>query len=259
MDEGLDATALRRLLTAVDVLMVVRTRDELLVALPVVVRRALGCDTVAMAFLGPSGALGCSDPVELTTPDRLALFEARAIEYPLAARTRVRGGPPLRRSDVQSDLSYRATALYSELFAGFAVEHTLAFGCWADAALCVAANRDRPDFSDRDLAVAAALQPRVTAALVRTARLSADGLGPVRRADGASGRTLTVREDAVVALVAQGLANYAIGRRLGISVRTVHKHLQHVYAKLGVPNRTAAALRWQGRRDDGAVGGPGGP
>lgn len=54
---------------------------------------------------------------------------------------------------------------------------------------------------------------------------------------------LTPRETEVIGLAGRGLANQAIGERLGISARTVHKHLQNVYAKLGVNTRAAAVER----------------
>jgi HD-GYP domain-containing protein (c-di-GMP phosphodiesterase class II) len=53
---------------------------------------------------------------------------------------------------------------------------------------------------------------------------------------------LTVREQEVLGLVAQGLTNQAIARRLGISAKTVNTHLEHVYAKLGVSTRVAAVV-----------------
>jgi len=49
---------------------------------------------------------------------------------------------------------------------------------------------------------------------------------------------LTVREREVVRLAARGLANKAIGQRLGISPRTVEGHLNHVFEKLGTTSRT---------------------
>ncbi len=49
---------------------------------------------------------------------------------------------------------------------------------------------------------------------------------------------LTARERDVVALAAQGLANKAIARELGISPRTVEGHLNHVFDKLGTTSRT---------------------
>ncbi len=54
--------------------------------------------------------------------------------------------------------------------------------------------------------------------------------------------SLTDREGQVLLLVGQGLAHKAIGRRLGISEKTVKAHLTRVFAELGVADRTQAAL-----------------
>ncbi|MEU3239658.1 response regulator [Streptomyces anthocyanicus] len=54
------------------------------------------------------------------------------------------------------------------------------------------------------------------------------------------GTTLTRRETEVLALVADGLSNQAIGRRLHLTEGTVKSHLARVYAKLDVDSRTAA-------------------
>jgi DNA-binding NarL/FixJ family response regulator len=53
---------------------------------------------------------------------------------------------------------------------------------------------------------------------------------------------LTAREGEVLRLLAEGLTAAAIGRRLGISERTVHKHKERVYAKLGASDRLMAVL-----------------
>ncbi len=58
---------------------------------------------------------------------------------------------------------------------------------------------------------------------------------------------LTPRELEVLALVRQGLANKQIGRRLGISERTVKAHLTSVFSSIGVSDRTQAAV-WAERR-----------
>jgi predicted ATPase/DNA-binding CsgD family transcriptional regulator len=69
----------------------------------------------------------------------------------------------------------------------------------------------------------------------------------VRRARGSRGRpstgwdSLTPTELEVVRLVVDGLSNPEIGRRLFMSRGTVKAHLSHVYAKLGVANRTELA------------------
>ncbi|EHN79489.1 response regulator [Streptomyces coelicoflavus] len=54
------------------------------------------------------------------------------------------------------------------------------------------------------------------------------------------GTTLTRRETEVLALVADGLSNQAIGRRLHLTEGTVKSHLARIYAKLDVDSRTAA-------------------
>lgn len=54
---------------------------------------------------------------------------------------------------------------------------------------------------------------------------------------------LTVREQQVLRWLAHGKTDREIAAMLGISARTVQKHLQHVYVKLGVENRTAAVMR----------------
>jgi DNA-binding NarL/FixJ family response regulator len=54
---------------------------------------------------------------------------------------------------------------------------------------------------------------------------------------------LTPREREVLALVARGLANAEIGRRLFISEATVKTHLVRVFGKLGVDDRTAAVTK----------------
>jgi DNA-binding response OmpR family regulator/DNA-binding CsgD family transcriptional regulator len=53
--------------------------------------------------------------------------------------------------------------------------------------------------------------------------------------------TLTAREADVLVWVARGKSNRDIGEILGLSPRTVNKHLEQIYAKLGVENRTSAA------------------
>jgi DNA-binding CsgD family transcriptional regulator len=61
---------------------------------------------------------------------------------------------------------------------------------------------------------------------------------------------LTPREQQIVAWVARGKTNAQIAELLWISPTTVRKHLENVYAKLGVRTRTAAAARFLGTLDD---------
>ena len=52
---------------------------------------------------------------------------------------------------------------------------------------------------------------------------------------------LSDRQREVTLLVAEGLSNKEIARRLEISDGTVKVHLQHIYSKLGIRNRTMLA------------------
>jgi DNA-binding CsgD family transcriptional regulator len=60
--------------------------------------------------------------------------------------------------------------------------------------------------------------------------------GRARRRD-----RLTPREVQIVNLIADGASNSAIGARLVLSVRTVERHIENIYSKLGVQGRTARA------------------
>ena len=53
---------------------------------------------------------------------------------------------------------------------------------------------------------------------------------------------LTAREHEILSLISQGLAGKQVARHLGISPKTVEHHKTRIFAKLGVPNQTAACI-----------------
>ena len=65
---------------------------------------------------------------------------------------------------------------------------------------------------------------------------------------------LTGREREVLLLVRDGLPNKTIARRLGITERTVKAHLTHVFERLGVTDRTQAAIWAERNLGTGASG-----
>ena len=84
---------------------------------------------------------------------------------------------------------------------------------------------------------------------VRARRLDAEAVDAVlrsaghrvgRRREGPAG--LTAREVEVLGLVARGLSNNEIAQRLFISPKTVRNHVEHIYTKIGVSSRAAAAF-----------------
>ncbi|GGP39520.1 response regulator [Streptomyces sp. L500] len=85
--------------------------------------------------------------------------------------------------------------------------------------------------------VAAAVHAAARGETVLAPPVAARLLGRVR----AGGRpALSPRETEILGLVAEGLANRQISKRLFISEATVKTHLVHIYDKLGVDSRTAA-------------------
>ncbi|MEU6139346.1 LuxR C-terminal-related transcriptional regulator [Streptomyces sp. NPDC047081] len=107
--------------------------------------------------------------------------------------------------------------------------------------------RSGTDFTDDHVETALRLQPLLAAVdqqrqlLERWQRLSAPSLGH----DAAEECALTPRETTVLLLLTDALTAAAIGRRLGISDRTVHKHVENIYRKLGTRDRISTVLRAQ--------------
>ncbi|MEU9716599.1 response regulator transcription factor [Streptomyces sp. NPDC047976] len=95
--------------------------------------------------------------------------------------------------------------------------------------------------------------PEELASAVRTAAAGQSALAPavaLRLMDRmrTPAEALTKRELEVLQLVADGLSNQQISKRLFLSQATVKSHLVHVYAKLGVDSRTSAVAAAATRR-----------
>lgn len=69
------------------------------------------------------------------------------------------------------------------------------------------------------------------------------GQAPTKRRLDARSARLTPRQLDVLALVAEGLSDREVARRLGLSEHTVHRHVANILARVGVPSRAAAVAR----------------
>jgi DNA-binding CsgD family transcriptional regulator len=145
-----------------------------------------------------------------------------------------------RLSDVISRRQLVGTRVYADWFRPDGVVAEMEVGILRSRARTrnFVLSRTQGDFSARDVAVLALIAPHL-ARIHETTQLRhvANLVEP-----GNIGR-LTTREAEVIELVAAGLTNAAIAERLWISPGTVKKHLDNVYAKLGVANRTAAVAQ----------------
>lgn len=92
--------------------------------------------------------------------------------------------------------------------------------------------------------------PETIAEAIRAAAAGETVLAPsvAERLDRAAATALTAREVEIVELLATGASNKTLSRTLFISEATVKTHLIHIFAKLGVDNRTAAVRAARERR-----------
>ncbi len=160
------------------------------------------------------------------------------------ATDRSRGAPPhRRRSDVATRAELLRSPAYVDLVRPGGAEHqvTILIARTASGAgRAWTVNRAGADFTDGELASACAVQPvlvlldRVVGVRWATAPdrvAAAERLG------------LTAREVQVLARVSEGRTADAVARLLGISGRTVQKHLENAYRKLGRHDRLLAVDR----------------
>jgi DNA-binding CsgD family transcriptional regulator len=191
---------------------------------------------------------GRFSPAQLDEWARLAAEEPQC--HPLMRYYLLTGdGAPRQVADVPSAIAGpRAWARYHELIGPHGVEHQLAIPLPAGALglRWFVVGRDDPFPAERT--GVARLVQRLIVGLDRQAAAFTRWLAsaPIPEAGAvAADVRLTPRELSVLGLVADGLTAAATARRLVVAERTVHKHLERVYAKLGVSDRVSAVLRAQ--------------
>jgi len=149
-----------------------------------------------------------------------------------------------RLSDVITRPRLLNSRVYAEFFRPAGIEVELEVGIARSTARTrnFVLDRDGGDFSERDRAVLEAIRPHLRRIheLTELRRAVAD---PEPQDLG----RLTDREAEILDLVAAGLTNAGIAERLWVSPSTVKKHLENVYAKLGVTNRAAAVTHTRSR------------
>jgi DNA-binding CsgD family transcriptional regulator len=142
-----------------------------------------------------------------------------------------------RLSDVISPRRLAQSPIYTAWFRKYDLAAELEIGIGARARTRnFVLNRAAGDYSERDRAALELVRPHLARIHEHTALRAQAGTTVLEDAHG-----LTTRETEILELVACGLTNAAIAERLWISPGTVKKHLEHIYAKLGVRTRTAAA------------------
>ena len=160
-----------------------------------------------------------------------------------AATTRSLHFTAKRLTDVTDMRVFRKTELSAIM--GYGLPHDMQtwMPSWRGTLCSLEFARTGRDFTERDVAFVDAVRPALIA--YDGQRALADMLRRLdATADSADIDTpLSDREHEVLDLVAEGASNAEIAQRLWISPATVRKHLEHIYDKLHVGNRTAALAR----------------
>jgi len=219
-----------------------------------------------------SHAVGVWEPNHVPLGDYGEVFATIQRHHPLYTGWRRVGSheKAMRISDCIEQSSWRENPIYRDVFRPLRFKNQV--GVWGELGIgghlelsCIRTGRD---FIKRDRNRLGFVRPHITQAylnwrrsaelrglppapvmLLQQTRLASARLqeseGSASSMDGSEhffGR-LTVKEREVVVWVGQGKANPQIATMLGISPRTVQKHLEHVFQKLGVKTRLEAAMR----------------
>ncbi len=212
-----------------------------------------------------------SQPREALPASALDAFDRHFFEHPLVRHhATTPGGGAHRISDSLSSKAFHATPLYADYYLAVGLDHALALPMYLNGNVLVSFvfNRRTADFADRERALLESIRAPLAdlfrssmmLACMRAAlKVAGPGQDAAAARDGAPGNAyaadrmagLTPREREILGWVSAGKSNAQIAEIVGASARTVAKHLEHVYAKLGVESRTAAAMRAVGGRTRG--------
>ena len=228
-------------------------------ALPALVASEI--TSLSVCDLGSGRRHVVATPLAAIGAEDLACFDRYFRVHPLVSYHADLRGPGVHRiSDSFPFSRFRHTALYSEYYRRIGIDHVVALPVYVDDNTLVSfvLNRSGRDFSDHERD----LLDLVSGPLSRL-YLKARALEQVQSSlaantpdvQGLQARGVTPRETEVLGWLAAGKTDREIAALLGCSHRTVQKHLQRLYVKLGVETRTAAVMRALGGRRAASIAG----
>lgn len=253
--ESLSASGLRKVLQATAHAVELRELSEFRTGAIALVRELVRCDSVSYNEIKPgASALVVADPASWLTAESLELFGMLASENPLIAHyARTGDGQPVRFSDFVSRRRLHQLTLYDQLYRPMGIEYQIAFVLPSPPGevVGIALNRQRHDFTREEAAMLDLLRTPLRACyqrLVEREQLTSL-LCAYEGDEGITARMTTLglseREVEVMRGLIDGASNAQVGMSLGISRRTVEKHLQNIYVQLDVTSRTQAIGRVQ--------------
>jgi len=197
---------------------------------------------VAWHWLDPDGSFGFESSREIPgwpTPDVQEFFAHGAMtQHPLLAWYATTGDPtPTTTARVPDELvTPTGSVILNDILKPPGLDHQLSIPYQLDGYVhrTFLLSTTGSDFPPEHVSLAGQLRPLLCLLDRQTTALE--------RLPSGEGPSLTGREAAVLQLLTDGLTAQSIAFRLGISPRTVHKHLEHLYTKLGVRDRLQAVI-----------------
>ncbi|MCE9628127.1 MAG: LuxR C-terminal-related transcriptional regulator, partial [Candidatus Eisenbacteria bacterium] len=169
-------------------------------------------------------------------------------EHPFTQHARATGDwGPLRLSDFMSDAELQGSRLYREVYRHSGVGRLLSTATFRGnrvGTLNLCRPTGAPDFTERDRELLRFVTPHFVQALAAAEMTTAREQSAVLPL---ATLGLTHREAEVARWIARGRTNTEIAKILEMAPRTVEKHVENILVKLGVENRTAAAMMIGGR------------
>jgi DNA-binding CsgD family transcriptional regulator len=185
-----------------------------------------------------------------TAENSFAVLARHAHEHPLDMTNFKKGFEPAAKiSDRMTTPAFHNTGLYVEFYRKLRVEDQLVLkvSTAAGRGTGIALSRGSRSFTDVHRQRLNRLAPHVIQAYRNAKRVTV-----LERANAAPQESVLAvleelgvgrRESEVLLAIAGGLTNKSAAAMLGVSPLTVKKHLENVYTKLGVENRSAAIAR----------------
>lgn len=171
------------------------------------------------------------------------------------------GGPPRasRLTDVVDLDRFQHSEVYERLLhpRGSRFQVGLPLELTRERMVLLSLWRDRTDFTDDELVALEQFRAALAAAVMFRAAI--ESLQASATVTDAAPARLTPRQRQVAALVELGLTNAQIGARLGLTERTVRKHVGDLFAALQCDSRTLIAVRWRAAHAAEASGGASAP
>jgi DNA-binding CsgD family transcriptional regulator len=239
----MDTGTLRAMLELVSQMHQCQSLQSLEICLTERVAEVIWADVVTLNKIDLTGAMGGSIGVfapEFISPRVIEpAFDRYVHQHPLVQAIRETGdGAPRRLSDFVDMEEFQRTELYQQVFKPLRSLYQIGFSVVSVPGMVVGIgiNRTSQNFSDQELALSHLIYEQIPAAYHHVQLVEIMG----REFALAAAPELTDREREILIYLRAGLTNQAVATAMHLSRRTIEKHLERLYSKLQVANRTAA-------------------